>query len=120
MVEKDPLQGHDKKTRGQIEAMIEAERRALARRRRDFEGLAIGQGKFFNSGRRGVVFAAGSTLAAALAYFLPPARAADRKAPPGAVWRDAPVDPTKAPGTPIGEDGGYGSRSEFETEVHWR
>jgi sulfane dehydrogenase subunit SoxC len=73
-----------------------------------------------NPAKRTVLFAAGSTLAAGLASLLMPARAADRKAPPGAVWRDVPEDPTTVPGTPIGEDGGYGSRSEFETEVRWR
>jgi sulfane dehydrogenase subunit SoxC len=74
--------------------------------------------------KRGALLAAGSTLAAGVASRLMPARAADRagdhRAPPGAVWRDVPEDPTKVPGTPLGEDGGYGSRSEFETEVRWR
>jgi len=42
------------------------------------------------------------------------------KAPPGAVWRSVPEDATKIPGTAIGEDGGYGTRSQFETEVRWR
>jgi sulfane dehydrogenase subunit SoxC len=73
-----------------------------------------------NPAKRTVLFAAGTTLAAGLASLLIPARGADRKPPPGAVWRDVPEDPTTVPGTPIGEDGGYGSRSEFETEVRWR
>ncbi|ODA67034.1 Oxidoreductase molybdopterin binding domain protein [Methyloligella halotolerans] len=29
---------------------------------------------------------------------------------------DVPADPTKVPGRPVGSDGGYGSRSPFETE----
>lgn len=44
----------------------------------------------------------------------------DGKAPPGAVWRSVPEDATKIPGAAIGEDGGYGTRSQFETEVRWR
>src|SRR5207247_2670747 len=70
--------------------------------------------------RRGILFAAGSALAATMAASLLPARAAERKAAAGAVSRDVPDDPTKVPGTPIAEDGGYGSRSQFETEVRWR
>ena len=105
------LEGYDEKTRVQAEGMIEAERRALASRR---------ERVLPNPTKRSVLFAAGSTLAASLASLLMPVRAADRKAPPGAVWRDVPDDPTRVPGTPIDEDGGYGSRSEFETEVRWR
>src|SRR5437016_9956264 len=116
MADMDALEGYDDKTRAQVEAMIEAERRALAHR---------GHARMLpNRTKRGVLLAAGSSLAAGMASFLMPARAADRaasdRAPPGAVWREAPQDPTKVPGTPIGEDGGYGSRSEFETEVRWR
>lgn len=56
----------------------------------------------------GVVFGAGALSVAA--------RAAEA-APPGAVHYDAPQDPTKEPGRPTLGDGGYGSRSQFETEV---
>jgi sulfane dehydrogenase subunit SoxC len=67
----------------------------------------------FPTGRRGVLVAAGSALAAA---FLGTRGAQAQTAPPaGAVPRDAPEDPTKEPGTLIAEDGGYGSRSQFET-----
>ncbi|MDQ9172173.1 sulfite dehydrogenase [Oxalobacteraceae bacterium R-40] len=38
-------------------------------------------------------------------------------APAGAVERTVPQDATKVPGVPFGEDGGYGTRSQFETEV---
>jgi sulfane dehydrogenase subunit SoxC len=58
------------------------------------------------------VLGAGATHRAAQAA--DPARPA---APPGAVMRDVPLDATKVQGTPIFEDGGYGSRSQFETEV---
>jgi sulfane dehydrogenase subunit SoxC len=120
MSDPDLLADYDPKTRAQIEAMIEAERRALARRRGELEDCDCKTGMFPDPGRRSVLFAAGSALAAGMASLLTPARAAERKAPPGAVLRDVPDDPTKVPGTPIAEDGGYGSRSQFETEVRWR
>src|SRR5258708_33655920 len=48
------------------------------------------------------------------------AKAAEEKAPPGAVHFDVPQDPTKEPGRAVAADGGYGSRSQFESEVRWR
>src|SRR5262245_66511412 len=71
---------------------------------------------FPHLGRRSVLFAAGSALAASVV----PTRAAERKAPAGAVWREPPNDPTKVPGTPTAEDGGYGSRSQFKNEDRCR
>src|SRR5262249_41490518 len=88
MGDPDLLADYDPKTRAQIEAMVEAERLALARRRHEFEDCDCKTGMFPNPGRRGVLFAAGSALAAGMAAFLTPARAAERKAPPGAVLRD--------------------------------
>ena len=41
-------------------------------------------------------------------------------APAGAVQREVPADPTKVQGIPTNDDGGYGSRSQFETETRWR
>src|SRR5262245_24275734 len=116
MVVGDALEGYDEKTRTQVEAMIDAERRALARRGEEAEDCSCKTGMFPHLGRRSVLFAAGSALAASVV----PTRAAERKAPAGAVWRESPSDPTKVPGTPTAEDGGYGSRSQFETEVRWR
>src|SRR5262249_47700393 len=126
MVLGDALEGYDEKTRTQGEAMSDAERRALARRGQEAEDCSCKTGMFPHLGRRSVLFAAGSALAASVV----PTRAAERKAPAGAVWRDPPSDPTKVPGTPTAEDGGaetppaedggYGSRSQFETEVRWR
>lgn len=37
--------------------------------------------------------------------------------PAGAVARDVPADASKVQGTPVGDDDGYGTRSQFETEV---
>src|SRR6185437_5970079 len=65
------------------------------------------------SGRRGFLAAA-----AAGASLLPTIVRA--KAPAGAVERSVPPDPTKEQGTPTNDDGGYGSRSQFESEARWR
>ena len=62
-------------------------------------------------GRRGLLFAAGS----AAVLLQRGARAASGEAPPGAVEYEVPPDPTKVQGRPTGEDGGYGTRSQFET-----
>jgi sulfane dehydrogenase subunit SoxC len=118
MVGPQDLPEDDEKTKNNIAAMIGAERRALARRRQELENCDCKTGMFPDPGRRRALLAAGSALAASMT--LAPARAAERKAPPGAVWRDVPDDPTKVPGTPTAEDGGYGSRSQFESEVRWR
>ncbi len=42
------------------------------------------------------------------------------EAPPGAIEYDVQTDPTKEQGRLILDDGGYGSRSQFENEVRWR
>jgi sulfane dehydrogenase subunit SoxC len=118
MSHSDVLEGYDDKTRVQIETMTEVERRALEQRHQQ---RAAGRERASpNHARRSVLFSVGSTVAASVTSSLTPARAADHNAPPGAVWRDRPDDPTKVPGTPVGEDGGYGARSQFETEVRWR
>src|SRR2546430_12607130 len=108
----------DEKTKPRIAAMIEAERDALARRRQELEDCDCKAGMFPDPGRRRALFVAGSALAASIP--LPPAHAADGKAPAGAVWRDVPDDPTKVPGTPTAEDGGYGSPSQVQTQTRWR
>jgi sulfane dehydrogenase subunit SoxC len=83
--------------------------------------LETGRQELPNSTRRGALVAAGSSaIAAGLMSWVKPAGAVDHKAPPGAVWRDVPDDATKTPGTAVGDDGGYGSRAQFETEVRWR
>jgi sulfane dehydrogenase subunit SoxC len=69
--------------------------------------------------RRAFLLAAGST-AGATAVLGSTARAADQKAPPGAQYFSVPADPTKELGRTVAVDGGYGSRSQFESEVRWR
>src|SRR5262249_45242359 len=94
------------------------EERALAERKRELENCDCKEGMFPNPGRRRVLFAAGSALAGAAVAGT--ARAQTPKAPPGAQWFDVPADPTKEQGRPTNDDGGYGGRSQFETEVRWR
>jgi sulfane dehydrogenase subunit SoxC len=66
--------------------------------------------------RRRFLFAAGSGVAA-----LSAGRAlADDGAPAGARQFDVPEDPTKEQGRAVGADGGYGSRSQFETAKRLR
>ena len=60
--------------------------------------------------RRGLLRLAG-IAAAGSAVGLAPAQAA---VPAGSVGYDVPADPTKVPGRPLGIDGGYGIRSQFE------
>ena len=61
----------------------------------------------------------GAALVAAVGMTAALPRKAEAKAPPGAAEYPVPADPTKEPGRQMGEDGGYGSRSQFETEVRW-
>jgi sulfane dehydrogenase subunit SoxC len=60
----------------------------------------------------GVGMAAATAGAVALT-----ARPAAAKAPPGAIEYPVQADPTREQGRVMGEDGGYGSRSQFETET---
>ncbi len=67
--------------------------------------------------RRGVFGSAGMVAAVGMTAMLP--RPAQGKAPPGAVEYPIPADPTREQGRMMGVDGGYGSRSQFESEVRW-
>src|ERR1700680_4591180 len=121
MAEHDRLE-HDEKTRGQIAALVEGERRMLAQRKQQRGDCDCKDGMFPNPSRRRMLFGAGSALAAAAAGSIGPAAAEDqkRRASAGATWRDVPDEPTKEQGTPISADGGYGTRSQFETEIRLR
>jgi sulfane dehydrogenase subunit SoxC len=61
--------------------------------------------------RRGLLFAAGSTAGAAAVSLPDPALSANA----GAVFYNVAADPTRELGRPLGVDGGYGTRSQFET-----
>src|SRR5215469_7764685 len=67
--------------------------------------------------RRGLLGSAGLVAAVGATAMLPHPTFA--KAPPGAAEYQVMEDPTKEPGRLMGVDGGYGSRSQFETDVRW-
>jgi sulfane dehydrogenase subunit SoxC len=73
---------------------------------------------FPNPGRRQVLRGAVALAGAGSAALL--GRRTLAAAPPGAVEFAVPDDPTKVQGRLTGDDGGYGTRSQFETEVRWR
>jgi sulfane dehydrogenase subunit SoxC len=67
--------------------------------------------------RRQLFGGAGMVATAGMTAMLP--RDARAKAPPGAVEYPVPSDSTKEQGRLMGVDGGYGSRSQFESELRW-
>lgn len=110
---------YGEKARRQIADMVAAEERELAKRSQ--EDCECKEGMFprrMASSRRSFLFAAGSAVGALSASAA--ARAEMPKAPPGAIHYDVAEDPTKEQGRGVGTDGGYGSRSQFETEVRTR
>ena len=95
------------------EPVTEAQVEALER-----EDCECKQGMFaLAATRRGVFGSAGMVAAVGMTAMLP--RPAQGKAPPGAVEYPIPADPTREQGRMMGVDGGYGSRSQFESEVRW-
>src|SRR5499427_6071107 len=108
---------YDEKSRRMADEMVQAEARHIARRSGQDVDCDCKDGMFPRSGfadRRAFLFAAGSLAVGA------PALAQTAKAPPGAIQFPVPDDPTKEQGRAVGADGGYGSRSQFETEVRVR
>ncbi len=111
----------DEKATRIIEEMVAVEARHIAQRQAAEAECACKNGMFptrASANRRTFLFAAGSTAGAAV--LATPGRGADSKAPSGAEYFEVPPDPTKQLGRPVAGDGGYGSRSQFETEVRWR
>ena len=82
------------------------------------EDCACKDGMFALAATRRQLFA-GTGLVAAVGMTAMLPRAPDAKAPPGAIEYPVQADPTKEPGRTMGMDGGYGSRSQFETAVRW-
>ena len=101
----------------QIKAMQEAEKRSLMARKAELEECECREGMFPNpiASRRSLFAGAAAAVAAGA---LPVIARAD--APPGAIEFDVPDDSTKVQGRLTNDDGGYGSRSQFEDEVRWR
>ncbi|MDH3638446.1 MAG: sulfite dehydrogenase [Gammaproteobacteria bacterium] len=109
---------YDDETRRLIDAMREAEERAIAAR---FEASLDYSGAPAESGQRGVAtrrqFLFGAAALAGTGSMLPRLASA---APPGAMDFPVPADSTREQGRLTNDDGGYGSRSQFEDEVRWR
>jgi sulfane dehydrogenase subunit SoxC len=96
------------------EPVTEAQAKALAAR----EACECKDGMFALAATRRQMFGgAGLVAAVGMTAMLP--RTAAAKAPPGAVEYPVPADPTREQGRMMGVDGGYGSRSQFESEVRW-
>jgi len=96
------------------EPISEAQAKDLAAR----EDCDCKEGMFALAGTRRQLFGeAGLMAAVGMTAMLP--RAAEAKAPPGAAEYPVPTDPTKEQGRMMGIDGGYGLRSQFESEVRW-
>ena len=75
------------------------------------------KGMFPYVSRRSLL-AVGASLGGAL--LASGARAQGAEAPPGAKLNPVPDDPTRVQGRPVLSENGYGSRSQFESEVRWR
>jgi sulfane dehydrogenase subunit SoxC len=96
------------------EPITETEAADLAAR----ENCQCKEGMFALAATRRQLFGgAGLVAAVGMTTMLP--RTVQAKAPPGAVEYPVPADPTKEQGRMMGIDGGYGSRSQFETELRW-
>jgi len=106
---------YDEKSQRMAEEMVMAEARQLAQREAQECDCKDGMFPRSPASRRKFLFAAGS--AASLAGST---AALAQKAPPGAVYYDVPADSTKELGRAVTAEGGYGSRSQFETEVRVR
>ncbi len=112
------LNRYDETARRMIAAMTTAEGQMLQ------EAQKAGNSYLMDVTRRqilrGSLAVAGS--AAAVSLGSQEARAARelQDIPPGSASWPIPEDPTKELARPTGEDGGYGMRSPFESEVRWR
>ncbi len=110
---------YDEKSRRMANEMVLAEASHIARR--EAEDCDCKEGMFPRAGitnRRKFLFVAGSVAAFTGSPAF--AQSTDPKAPPGAFRFNVPADPTKEQGRAVAADGGYGSRSQFESEVRWR
>jgi sulfane dehydrogenase subunit SoxC len=100
---------HDEKARRMADALAE---------KRRLEDCECKEGMFPEPSRRQLLRGAAAFAGVGSATLL--AQHARAAAPPGAVEYEVPDDPTKVQGRLTGDDGGYGTRSQFETEVRWR
>ncbi|MEH6456999.1 MAG: sulfite dehydrogenase [Cocleimonas sp.] len=116
---------YDSETRQLIQDLVDAEDRALTERRKkeeaDLEECECRDGMFPN-GKTSVIanrrqfLAAAASGAAALAV----GKTAYAEVPAGSMDYPIQKDSTKVQGRLTNDDGGYGSRSQFESEARWR
>jgi sulfane dehydrogenase subunit SoxC len=106
---------YDEKARRMAEEMVMAEARHMAQRKAEECDCKDGMFPLLPASRRRFLFAAGSAAGVAGST-----AALAQKAPPGAVYYDVPADSTKELGRAVTAEGGYGSRSQFESEVRMR
>lgn len=125
MSEKTNNQQYDAQTRATIQSMIDAENRALATKQHNNDQCECKEGMFPSDdlqtkspqpGRR--QFLAGA--AASAVTLAGTGASAQALIPPGAMDHPIQKDPTREQGRLTHDDGGYGSRSQFESEVRWR
>lgn len=113
---------YDDKARAMAEGLIEAEQRILAERKAKLENCECKEGMFPSAGqpssRRSFLASATAVAGGTAAGLL--SAGATAGAPPGAADYPVPEDPTKVQGRATNDDGGYGTRSQFETEVRTR
>jgi sulfane dehydrogenase subunit SoxC len=108
---------YNDKARQMAKGLVEAEQRILVEKRRR-EDCACKEGMFPRPSRRQLLHGAAALAGGGSLALLAGGARAD--APAGAVEFEVPDDPTKVQGRLTGDDGGYGTRSQFETEVRWR
>jgi sulfane dehydrogenase subunit SoxC len=96
------------------ESITETQARTIA----TTEDCDCKDGMFALTASRRQLFA-GTGLMAAAGMTAMLARPAAAKAPAGAVEYPVQAEPAREQGRIMGTDGGYGSRSQFETEVRW-
>jgi len=112
------LDGYDERTRRNVEGLVAAEERALQARNSDRGSVQnVGSGVYASSRRK---FLAGAAAVAGAGAASLVAGSASAKVPAGAIDYPIQADPTAEQGRLTNDDGGYGSRSQFETEGRWR
>ena len=116
--EPEPLDSRAQAIEAALHRIGEPISEAQARRVAALEDCDCKAGMFALAATRRQLFA-GSGLVAAVGMTAMLPRAAAAEPPAGAVAYPVPADSTKEQGRVMGVDGGYGSRSQFETEVRW-
>ena len=103
--------------RSWFQAMRDVENRAILEKKAESDDCPCREGMFPDGGtnRRTLLMGGAAAISGALL-----SGQAQAKTPPGAIQFDVARDPTKQQGRPTHDDGGYGSRSQFEDDVRWR